>query len=292
MKKCDYCNIKEAKHFFPTVNKWCCEKNWQSCELSRETFSKCSKGRKHSESTKEYLRKINLGENNPFYGKTGWLKGKTKGTYKKLEEMSKKISKVKSGVPNYKLKYKISSIKEMYPIFSKEEEIRYNPDKPEEKEIQVHCKNHKCLNSKEQGGWFSPKSWQISARIRAIEKAEGFGGSYFYCCEECKYECPLYDKKVTQLIKEDQIKAGIIKETYYTTEEYQVFREEVLNRSDNKCEYCEEEATDVHHIRPQKLEPFFSLDPDFGIACCKKCHYEKGHKDECSTGQLASKICI
>ena len=36
----------------------------------------------------------------------------------------------------------------------------------------------------------------------------------------------------------------------------------------------------------------FSLDPDFGLACCKKCHYKYGHRDECSPIQLAQMICL
>jgi len=61
----------------------------------------------------------------------------------------------------------------------------------------------------------------------------------------------------------------------------------------NICEYCEELATHVHHSRPQKLEPGFALDPDFGIACCESCHYKYGHKTgtECSTGQLTNAVC-
>jgi hypothetical protein len=40
-------------------------------------------------------------------------------------------------------------------------------------------------------------------------------------------------------------------------------------------------------------EPIFILDPDYGIACCEKCHYKYGHKTgtECSTGNLANVIC-
>ncbi len=52
-----------------------------------------------------------------------------------------------------------------------------------------------------------------------------------------------------------------------------------------------EKTEHMHHIKPQKLEPFFSLDPDYCIACCSKCHYEKGHKDECGTGKLSKLIC-
>jgi hypothetical protein len=57
--------------------------------------------------------------------------------------------------------------------------------------------------------------------------------------------------------------------------------------------YCDELAVHVHHSRPQKLDPGFVLDPDFGIACCEKCHYKYGHEtgSECSTGNLANKVC-
>jgi len=161
--------------------------------------------------------------------------------------------------------------------------MRYNPNKPlNEKVIQFHCKNHLCQNSKEQGGWFTPKSWQLNARIIAIENPSGFGESNFYCSDKCKQECPLYN------MKGDHLKN---KNIYCTIEEYNTWRNEVLKRANNKCEYCDKEAKHAHHSRPQKLEPFFSLDLDFGIACCEKCHYKYGHKDECSTGQLAKIIC-
>ena len=77
----------------------------------------------------------------------------------------------------------------------------------------------------------------------------------------------------------------------YTNEEYETFRNFVLERDSYICQFCGDEATDVHHERPQKLEPFFALDPDYAWSCCKECHYEKGHKDECSTGNLAQIIC-
>jgi len=169
--------------------------------------------------------------------------------------------------------------------------MRYGIDINGKKVRQVHCKNHKCQNSKEKDGWFTPTLNQLETRIWAIEKDDGNDAGFFYCCNECKQECPLFNKTANQLIKKDQVKAGIIKETYYTHEEYQVYREEVLRRSEYKCEYCGEAADHVHHSRPQKLESFFSLDPDYGISCCKECHYEKGHKDECSTGQIANTIC-
>ena len=246
-------------------------------------------------------------------GKSPWNKGKTgvyseeslqkmsnsskgflvtKQTRKKMKNAHK--NRVISFSTRVKLRLSIKKIKAKFPMFSKIEKIRYNPDKPNEREIQVHCKNHNCPNSKEQGGWFTPQKQQIYERIACIENPNGYGESNFYCCNECKQECPLYGKTVTQLIKEDQIKAGIINEDLYTTEEYKVWRQEVLKRSDYKCEYCENDAKQCHHSRPQKLEPGFTLDPDFGVACCSTCHYKYGHKTgtECSTGNLANKVCI
>ena len=75
-------------------------------------------------------------------------------------------------------------------------------------------------------------------------------------------------------------------------EEYETWKEEIFKRQNGLCEYCGKKAQHAHHIKPKKLEPFFALDPDYGVACCKKCHYKYGHKSgtECSTGGLAIKV--
>jgi 5-methylcytosine-specific restriction endonuclease McrA len=71
------------------------------------------------------------------------------------------------------------------------------------------------------------------------------------------------------------------------------FRLEVLTRDNYICQYCGGVATVVHHERPVKIDPFHAVDPDYGWACCERCHYEKGHpkETECSTGNLAAKVC-
>ncbi|HUU87207.1 MAG TPA: NUMOD3 domain-containing DNA-binding protein [Candidatus Glassbacteria bacterium] len=180
-----------------------------------------------------------------------------------------------------KLKMRIRDIKIRYPFFSRIEEMRYNPDKPGEKEIQVHCKNHNCSNSKEKGGWFTPTRTQFQDRRNWLEN-EGKDICSFYCSNECKNNCPLYNLRIDPFQTEYKS---------YTTHEYQQFREYVLKRDNYKCQYCGRKVEHVHHERPQKLEPFFALDPDLAWSVCKKCHYEKGHKDECSTGKLASIVC-
>jgi hypothetical protein len=194
-----------------------------------------------------------------------------KGTYG--QEWSKKQSS--------KQKMSIEKIKERYPFFCKVEDIL---ESNEIGKFFVHCKNSNCKNSKEKGGWFLASYSQIYERIRSLENNLDY--NFLYCCEECKKTCIIYNKKFTYFLDDNS-------EKNYTLKEYQTFRNFVLERDNYICQFCGEKAEHVHHERPQKLEPFFSLDPDYAWSCCKKCHYEKGHdKDSnCSIGKISSKIC-
>lgn len=286
MKLCDYGCGQIATYYFKNGKK-CCSNNVSLCEGIKKVIRKKSKGRipsektieavkkyrtgiKDSDRTKKLKSKARQGSNNPMYGKIH------------SSETKEKISKSKIGKIPYN-KYTIKVLKEKHSFFSKIEEMRYNPDRPGEKEIQVHCKNHNCSNSKEKGGWFTPTSEQITYRKNMLEN-EGEDKSYFYCSKECKNNCPLYRSRGNDPFKD-------INEVY-TKSEYQTFRKFILERDNYICQFCGESATIVHHERPQKLEPFFSLDPDYAWSCCEKCHYEKGHIDECSTGKLASIMCM
>jgi len=252
-------------------------------EVSQETRDKIGKANKGKIISVEQRKKISESAKNRIVwnkgkktGQVPWNKGKT-NVYS--EEI---LNKMKIGS-----QLSISKIKEKYSFFSKIEEMRYNPDKKEQKEIQTHCKNEGCLNSKEKGGWFTPKRSDLFERIRHLEHPNGNDGAYLYCSDDCKIKCPLYRLQPINEINRDN-KTDVV----YTQEEYNIWRTEVLKRAKYKCEYCGEDATDAHHSRPQKLEPFFSLDPDFGISCCEKCHYKYGHKDECGTGKIAQKVCV
>ncbi len=314
---CEYgCGI-EAIHKFKN-DKWCCSKNHRNCKGISKNISKSNIGKKFTKEHRKKLSKSNIGKKFTKEHRKKLSISRKKRVIKR-ESIEKYIQTMKGRKLTEEHKQKISitkkkqniiisdkqkeiirlsntltinKIKERYPLFSKIEEMRYNPDKPGKKEIQVHCKNHKCRNSKEQGEWFTPTRGQLSYRIQAIERPKGYGEANLYCSDKCKDECPLYGKTVEQLIKEDKIKAGILKVEYYTTEEYNIWRQEVLERANKICEYCGELAKHCHHIQPQKLEPFFSLDPDNGLACCEECHYKYGHKDECSSGNLAKIVCI
>jgi len=287
---CEYGCGKEATHQFKN-GKWCCSKSHNICPKLREEKRKRNigignprYGKKLSQRTRNQISNTltgqMVGEKNPFFGKRH---SKETKKIQSLKKIGHKLSKetVQKMIKGRKLT--ISKIKSKYPFFSKIEDMRYNPDKPSEKEIQVHCKNHNCKNSKEQGGWFTPSRNQLTDRRRSLESIDGMGGHYLYCSQKCKDTCPLYN------IYSDPFKNT---DKSYTLSEYQQFREVVLERDRYICQYCGEPAVDVHHERPQKLEPFFALDPDYAWSVCKKCHYEKGHINECSTGKLASKVCL
>jgi len=166
-----------------------------------------------------------------------------------------------------------------HSFFCQIEEIKI-----EDNQFKVHCKNRNCLNSKEKGGWFTPTSLEINNRITALETENGNDGSFFYCSQECKDTCEAFN------IHSDPNRDTPLP---YTPEQYQTFRLQVLTRDNYICQFCGKSATDVHHERPVKLEPEFSLDPDYAWSCCEKCHYEKGHPkgSKCSTGNLAAVVC-
>ena len=177
-------------------------------------------------------------------------------------------------------KYRLIDYEKNHPFLCKIEDLREHPIT---KEIQTHCKNSNCKNSKEKNGWFTPTYIKLYERIRQLETDHGMGGCFLYCSIECRDSCILSYSRENSISKNDKL---------YTDAEYQTWRQEVFNRNGYYCEYCNKIGTHVHHIKPQKLEPGFSLDPDNGVVCCEKCHYKYGHKDECSTGQLANKECI
>jgi len=232
---------------------------------STECYSKSKIGTTHTNNTKEKISNSNKGKHS--------IKGRrhTKETKRKLSlrQLGNKHHNYKGGVSKKDIPLfntyasKISFAEEVRGIY-----------KYKLKVLQVRCT--KC------GKWFIPSAGSVWRRIRVLEGRKG-GGCRFYCSDECKHNCDIYGQK--------KYPKWFNKITEYTNNELQIWRAEVLKRVNYKCEYCGEQATDAHHERPKKLEPFFSLDPDYGIACCKECHYKYGHKDECSTGNLSSIEC-
>jgi len=104
---------------------------------------------------------------------------------------------------------------------------------------------------------FVPKVSAVIHRVRYLEGKETCE-SRFYCSDKCKGICPIF--------WQHKYPKGYTSPFEYTRYEFETWRNEVFKRAAYKCEYCGEDATDAHHIRPKKLEPFFALDPDYGIA--------------------------
>ena len=266
MNKCIYCG-QIAKHQFKN-GKWCCTKSKNSCPEMRKRNGYGNKGKKRSKEFRNMMSHLMTGEKNHMTGTSGYWGGKKRS---------------KKDIEKFKLSHLIDleEIKKRYPFFYKIEDIKEG-NKPGL--FKVRCKNHNCKNSKENGGWFELPYSKISERIRALEKPHNMIENNLYCSKKCKDSCVLYG------IRSDPFKNN---KKSYTSDEYNQFRKFVLERDKYICEFCGEHATNVHHERPQKLEPFFALDPDYAWSCCEKCHYEKGHPtgDQCSTGNLASRVC-
>jgi len=283
---CDYGCGKEATHQFKN-KKWCCSDNVSKCSSIKKIIGDSHKNMIVSEKTKNAVRNSRLGKKDSEETrkrKSDARKGSKNPIYGKIrsEKTRRKISEARKGTPAHN-KYTIKYLKKHYPFFSKIEEMRYNPDKPNEKEIQVHCKNHDCKNSKEQGGWFTPTSEQIYNRKNSLEN-EGKDYSYFYCSSDCKKICPLFHSHGADPFKNNELP--------YTYSELETWRKQVKSLDNSRCQICDSKKNiHVHHIIPQKLEPFFSLDPINGICLCETCHYKYGHKDECNSNNIA-KQCL
>jgi len=266
--------------------KWCCGKRIQSCPAIRKKTSESIKGVKkgpHSEETKKKISDAKTGVKTGPHSEEHKKKISEAKTGVKTgphsEETKKKISEGNKGKKG-KNKLTIEKINKRYPLFSKIETMRYNEDG----DIQVHCKNHDCDNSKEKGGWFTPTSRQLYERRMQIEFIDGNGGSHFYCSQHCKDTCIIFNQR------SDPLKENILP---YTQPELDELRRQVVWRDENICQYCGEEGNTVHHTRPVKLEPFLALDAVYAITVCKDCHIKYGHKKGtiCSTGNLAAQTC-
>ena len=180
MKICEYGCGREGKFYFKTPGKWCCESHWSRCPAKRKENS-IRKEKEWEDPDSEY-NSDSCRKKKSETLKELW---EDPGSEYNLISWKEKQSKAK--------KLTIEKIQQKYKTFYSEEEMRYNPDKLEEKEIQVHCKNHNCLNSKEKDGWFTPTYIQISERRSQLEKQDGNDGCFLYCSQYCKDTCPCYN---------------------------------------------------------------------------------------------------
>lgn len=290
---CEY-GCGNVAHYLFGNGKWCCSERYHQCPAKRRVQSeaqkkredliesgrrlgKSNKGRKHTYETRMKLSKIQKEISKPLV-----TRRKRRQEQLDFHERMSEEEKIK-----YKIKRSrtLNRIKKTFPLLFIVEEFRYKPGFEKERIIQTRCKNHNCVNSKENNGWFDVDSKQIEQRGYILKR--GMHGGYMYCSEHCKQTCSLYGKSTKQLMSNVEYK------DITHSSEYQLFRKIVLERENFICQYCENKATIVHHEKPKKTHPHLQLDPDNGVACCEDCHMKYGHsKDsECSTGQIANKIC-
>jgi len=306
MQLCDYGCGQEATHQCKN-GKWICSRNKNSCPAKRKQISEKNKGNPKSEEykknqseimkgrkhTEEHNKKISnsmTGEKNPFYGKHHTEKtkkilqelntGKKHPMYGKIKSEHSKRMKAERN-PSWKGGYSLKGIA-TYNEYSNKLTIDEDPQRHEADKniLTVICAYSNCKKR------FIPKLCDVQERIRAL-CGKNYGEQRLYCSEECKNSCSIFHKHSYQ---DDHPKNS---KKIYLEKDYQTFRSFVLDRDNYICQFCGEKATDVHHEKPQKLEPFFALDPDYAWSCCEKCHYEKGHKmgTECGTNNISKKIC-
>jgi hypothetical protein len=254
-----FCSIKCATSGEHNVNY-----GKHKSEITRKLISENTKGKKN-----------NWKNGHPMLGKQHRIDSKIK--------MSNSRIGMSSGNKNYFWKGGVSNKDlPLYDTFAPQlsyvEEIRLYLNEDNIRLLQIKCS--KCDN------WFIPSRDLLDKRISCLN-GKRLGEGRLYCSGFCKELCDVYNKKAKYYINpklQDEDKL-------YTKEELQIWSQEVLSRANHICEICGAKAEHAHHIQPKKLEPFFALDPENGLAVCIKCHNEYGHKGECSTGNLANKTC-
>ena len=258
MYLCDYGCGQEALYHFKN-GKWCCSGHYTKCPFMRNKRTNqnskkgWSKGKHLSEDHKKKISKKMKGR---IVSKETRLKMSTlqKGKYVS-NETRKKISKSRLGKykgknnPNWKGGYLSKGIP-VYDNFKDKlvEEIRRSSF--DKNILEVKCSYNKCRK------WFIPKAGDVYHRVECLNDINGIGEGNLYCSDKCKQECSIFGLHYDPFEKKEDL--NII----YTQDEYNQFRKFVLERDNYECQYCGKKAEHVHHERPQKLEPFFALDPD------------------------------
>jgi len=278
-KLCSYNCGNIAKYIFKN-GKFCCEKRPSMCSMVikiKKYKTPWNKGIKTNiipwskgltKYTDERVRSIS--EKNT--GKKLTQEHKTK-----LKKIKLKLFKDKTKHPSYKGEYYSKNIP-LYDTYASKLTIE---EEPKRDDLDKNILTVICTYCKKR---FIPKATDVVERINSLNG--DYGERRLYCSKECKNECPIFKRRIYQSNHPKN------KNVYYNSSEYNIFRNFVLKRDNNICQYCGEKAEHVHHTKPQKLEPFFSLDPDYAISVCKTCHYKYGHQDECSTTNIGNKICL
>ena len=141
------------------------------------------------------------------------------------------------------------------------EEVRRDPENNDL--LQVKCSENNCKK------WFTPKRTEVRRRLTSLRT--GIGENRFYCSDECKNKCSVFNQVLypKTFIKDD-----------ITREVQQELRELVFQRDEHECQKCGND-TDLHchHFEGVEQNPIESADIDNCITLCSECH-KMAHEDE------------
>ena len=285
MKMCTKCGVeKEIGEF---------SKNQYKCKYCNKEYREQNKDKVRENNKKWYEQnKEKILEQSKEKHKHNKMKDYYKERYNKNKEKealkSKKYHQINKIKINEQRKYyrieNKEKIKEackkwnnkiaLYDNYSKKliDDIFVNIDDPNDL-LLVKCKN--CNE------WFKPTNNEVRCRVYALNTNDGCENN-FYCSDECKNTCSIFKKK---LYREGE---NPNKERPYQDE----WSKMIIERDNYECQICgSKENLVAHHIVPVKINDMLQADIDNGICLCSDCHSKYGHKDECSTGQLAKRIC-
>ena len=129
------------------------------------------------------------------------------------------------------------------------------------------------------GKWVIPINSQVGRRVRVFNGTIS-GEHHFYCSENCKQSCPIFNQKVWP--------KGFKKAT--SREVVPLLRQLVLKRDNYACQKCgattETAQLHVHHEKSYTLNKIMANDPDNCITLCKKCHQQVHSQEGCRTVDL------
>ena len=123
--------------------------------------------------------------------------------------------------------------------------------------------------------WFTPTRVEVAHRIASLE-GYGKGDSHFYCSNECKQSCSIFNQKKYPKGQNPHI-----------NERQEIVDPEIrilaLNRDSYKCQKCgATEDLDVHHIEGVMQEPMLANDLDNTMTVCHSCHVDIHAQPGCS----------
>ncbi len=208
-----------------------------------------------------------------------------------LEQNRKSAEKRKDKIKSYKQSYDQKSatvetfLDKLLPYYQLDENIRVDPTN--QNLIQVRCFNSKCRS------WFNPTTTQVNNRLYAINHF-GYGESNFYCCDECKKTCEVYNLKST-IVDNNKIKKK--NPCSYVNILQKELRDLVFNLDEYTCQWCGNSKKEqpnlilhCHHIISPKLEPILASDVNNCITLCNECHEYFHSLPECTLIEIAKKI--